>query len=225
MKRVLALFALTSVLQSCGVAIGNNRPKNRDGDEMEARAKAIRDEMFRPEVVVSGSVVSAFPVTVDGMPYPDLENFYTQELKRLPEKVRAAGFDDSYKVEFNANVGFTDLWNGMSVFVLANGKTGAQAMTYVNGDGSFKTYLEPGSENNFKVRAVKRISIILTKEKETKQICYNFSAKEQSVHFSEKSNPIILNDFTSDITSYKCESSGETGLQIPHNPNHIPLED
>lgn len=71
------------------------------------------------------------------------------------------------------------------------------------------------NDNDFRIRAVKRISLNITKGKETKTFCYNFSAKENAVHFSELENPVILNNFVTDITSYECHAADDSGFYIP----------
>ena len=50
------------------------------------------------------------------------------------------------------------------------------------------------------------------------KICYNFSAIEQHVAVAREVQPIILDRFTSAITTYDCEYV-EGGLNVPHaNP-------
>jgi hypothetical protein len=167
-------------------------------------------------VEASGYVVSAFAVSVDGEQYADLESFYTKELDRLPARMEKAGYDSSFKFDFDAEVGFSDLYNRMTVYLLAQGSNGYQAKTFVNEQGGFKTFL-PKTEMDldYKIRANKRIRIIVTKDSERKIFCYNFSAKETSAHFNGELSPVILDDFATDITAYDCQDDNSSGVVIP----------
>lgn len=172
-------------------------------------------------IEASGFVVGAFAVTVDGESYPDLESFYTSELQRLPARMEKAGYDSTYDIDFKAQVGFSDLYEHMTVYLLAQGSNGYQATTYIDRNGGFKTYL-PRSEIDvdYRVRANKRIRVILTKAEthEKKVLCYNFSAKETAAHFKEDASPVILDDFTTAITAYDCQEESTSGVTIPQRP-------
>lgn len=166
-----------------------------------------------------GFVANAFDVTVDGVAYKDLEDFYTKEMDALPAKVQAAGYDTSYKITFDASIGFSDLWYGMQVYILSNSEHGYQGQAAVARNGSFTIDLPTAALNDsYKVRANKRIRVILTNGADTQTLCYNFSAREKSVPFEETGKPIILDTFDTTLTKYDCPSNENSdGLIVPKN--------
>lgn len=164
----------------------------------------------------SGYVLNAFEVSVDGEEYLDLEDFYTKELDRLPVKAAEAGFDASYTITLDAEIGFTDLWLNMDVYVSPVAKHGYQGSSRVNEEGKFAIDLPADAvDEAYRVRANKRIRVLATRGGEIKRFCYNFSAMEKSVPFSDEGKPIILSEFTTSITAYDCVESKSSGLEIP----------
>ena len=162
-----------------------------------------------------GFVNSVFELTVDGEKYNDMEDFYTKEITRLPNKVAAAGYDASWKVMFDAQVGMNDLWQDMKVYISPITNRGYQGEATVGKAGSFSITLpHTALDSEYRVRAIKRIAVNLTREKEKIRICYNFSASEKAVLFSDREKPIVLDNFVSAITAYDCQVA-ETGLKIP----------
>lgn len=162
-----------------------------------------------------GFVNSAFELTVDGIKYNDLEDFYTQELKSLPAKVIAAGYDSSWRSTFDAQVGMNDLWQNMTVYISPVANRGYQGEGSVGKAGGFSITLPPTAlDSEYRVRAIKRIGVVLTKDEEKIRICYNFSASEKSVPFSDREKPIVLDTFTAAITAYDCQVA-ESGIKIP----------
>jgi len=184
------------------------------------------DPSSKDSLQFQGFVVNAFEVVVDGEEYPDMETFYSHELANLPAKVLAAGYDSSYKVKFDAQIGFRDLWKGMTVYVAPDSPSGYQGQGQVASGGEFSIKLPLDARDDFyKVRATKRIKVVLTKSGETINICYNFSAVERSVSLTEMSKPIILDTFESRLTTYLCETSrDDTGIAIPGNASATELK-
>jgi hypothetical protein len=216
----IAKFMVAShLLSACGAKFDVTTPRDdqannkgkRGGNSEEA---PFSDPFFSKEI--SGFVVSAFDVNVDGQAYRDLEDFYTQELKRLPEKVKAAGIDQADSVVLDAEIGFKDLWHQMEVFIVSEGKSGYQGRTFVGYDGGF-SLIVPGElmTHTYKIRAVKRINIIIRKGENVKKFCYNFSAKDISGPLNGKSEPVLINSFYSEITAYQCQAEVGTGIIIP----------
>ena len=163
-----------------------------------------------------GYVPSAFDVTVDGESYLDLEDFYTEELGRLPERVQEAGYPADFEIELDARIGFSDLWSDMAVYIVSENDRGFFGKSEVQEDGSFAIQLDAlENHSTYKVRATKRIGIILSREGEQIQICYNFSAIDQSISFDAGQKPIILKDFVTKITGYACPSIQSDGLAVP----------
>jgi hypothetical protein len=165
----------------------------------------------------TGYVLNAFNVTVDGEEYADLEDFYTNEIARLPEKAKDAGFDETYKVRFDAQLGFQDLWLNMQVYLAPEEKQGFQGSARVDSNGKFSVELpNEAIDATYRVRANKRISVVISKEGETHKTCYNFSAIEKSIPFANDSKPIVLDAFNTSLTAYDCESESNGGVQIPN---------
>jgi len=172
--------------------------------------------------VLAGSVTSAFQVTVDGAKYPDLESYYTHEITQLSAQAAAAGYP-GYDAAFEAEVGYTDLANGMLVFVSPETNRGYSGQTTVDSDGTFSIpFPAEAAGDTYQVKATKRIGLTLTNPKDpqdTKNFCWNFNAQDLSVKYSDKDKPIVLNTFVSVITAYKCQA-GNSVMTIPKNPNN-----
>ena len=135
------------------------------------------------ELAFRGYVGGAFPIAVDGAPYEDSEDFYTQELARLPAKLQAAGYDKSWNWSLDAVVGFQDLSINMMVYISPNAKNGYLAKSPVDSAGAFEMSLPMNAQDDsYMVRAVKRINLVLEKSGEVKRICYNFSANSTYLH-------------------------------------------
>ena len=167
-------------------------------------------------VTFRGYVGGLFEVVVDGKTYADIEDFYTQELAALPEKVRQAGFSSDYKITFAAETGFSDLWNQMTVYISPTASRGFQGISKPDRDGAFAISLPAVADGgDYKVRANKRISIILENDEESISICYNFSAIEKSVELKDSDLPVVLTSFESRVTSYACSGRTSSGVSIP----------
>jgi hypothetical protein len=158
-----------------------------------------------------GSVQYAFDLSVDGVSYSDIEQYYTEQAEGLKDKVSAAGYSvDS--VEFVGKLGFADFIQDMTVFVSSS--AGTQGKGSIDAQGNFSVSVpNPKSKDNlsFKVRATKRVQVLLINGGvTTKKLCYNFSAVEKDV----VENPISLNTFKTDPTLYDC-TQVDSGLAIP----------
>jgi hypothetical protein len=173
------------------------------------------DSSSTASVTFNGSVTSAFAITVDGVRYDDSEDFYTQEVQRLPEKAAAAGYA-GWETKFDAVLGFSDLSRDMVVYISPTEKRGYTGKASVGSDAKFRVELPSGAQDSsYNVRAVKRVNVILSKDGESKKFCYNFSAVDKNVPFNEKDKPIVLDSFTSKLTLYACESQQSDGIVIP----------
>jgi hypothetical protein len=174
------------------------------------------------KISIEGAIVSAFEITVDGVRYQDSEDFYSQEVTRLPEKAAVAGFPD-WEARFEAILGFADLARGMTVYVAPTGNAGYTGSASVSADGQFRIELPAdGKWASYNIRAVKRVNVLLTKEKETRRFCYNFSANLNDVSVNESSLPFVLGDFQTRWTLYSCDksspSSSSRGSAVPLIP-------
>jgi hypothetical protein len=209
---------LTVMLTSCGTENDKTDQKSTDGARPASTAEKAPAKDDSVSLQFKGYVGGAFPITVDGISYEDSEDFYTRELQNLPEKIRKAGYDKSWKWSFDAVVGFQDLRTNMMVYIAPQEKKGYQGEAPVSYAGGFEIALpQEASDANYMVRAVKRVNVILERGADVVKICYNFSAINLSVPFQEKSKPIILDQFTTRLTAYACESANSSsGIKIPN---------
>lgn len=209
-------FMILIALSGCGV-VNPMSDDDSTADAGDTPAITIEGDFIN----FVGFVSNAFEVTVDGAAYHDLEDFYTQESTRLPDKAAAAGLDASYKVSLDAQIGFQDLWTNMTVYISPVANHGYQGTARINADGSFQVKLpKEALDDTYRVRAVKRIGVVAEKEGESVRHCYNFSAMELSVNFSSSSKPIVLNAFETRLTTYSCVQAQGDGLEIPSSEGH-----
>lgn len=219
MKNSLQALVLTFPLMGINLLSGGCGALEKADQTPASQTSAVSTDDSSQDsgpIEFSGYVLNAFEVSVDGAQYVDLEDFYTKELERLPAKAAEAGFDASYSMTLEAEIGFKDLWLNMDVYVSPVAKHGYQGSSRVNEEGKFAVSL-PGDavDETYRVRANKRIRVLATRGDETKWFCYNFSAMEKSVPFSDGGKPIILSEFTTSITAYDCVESKSSGLEIP----------
>lgn len=219
---VLSAGLLCSFLSGCGsdgdAGTSSSNPDTTDSTGLASKSEGDGPGTPAEEVALEGYVTSAFEVTVDGTRYADLEDFYSQELVRIPERLEKAGLPADTPFSFEAQVGISDLWQNMRVYVSAVEDRGYLGTTRVSSEGSFRiAFPWEASESEYKIRAVKRISLLVTAEGESSRYCYNFSARDQNVLLSEREKPVILDEFETRITSYACsEEQPESGLEIPY---------
>lgn len=222
--RLLALVPLLPVVHACGItdtsgsqglAPTSTATATQTSTETIDPTKNGQNGAASDSATFQGFINSAFELTVDGEKYNDMEDFYTKELARLPSKVNAAGYDNSWKVSFDAQIGLNDLWQEMKVYISPVVNRGFQGEGTVGAAGAFAITLPPAAlDTEYRVRAVKRIAVVLQKQNETVRVCYNFSASEKSILFSEREKPIILDTFVSSITAYDCQLA-ESGIRVP----------
>lgn len=192
---------------ACGIQENSTTTKESAGSS--------GDSAVSGNVTFNGSVVSAFAITVDGVRYDDSEDFYTQEVQRLPAKVAAAGYPN-WETSFDAVLGFNDLAHDMMVYIAPTEKRGYSGQAAVGADAKFRVELPAdATDSSYNVRAVKRVNVILSKDGQTKRFCYNFSAVDKNVPFNEQDKPIMLDNFVSKLTLYACETKQEDGIVIP----------
>jgi hypothetical protein len=204
----IASLVLYSLTASCGPEESSDSSGSAD----------TNSNNISGNVTFNGAVTSAFAITVDGIRYDDSEDFYTQEVQRLPDKAAAAGYE-GWETKFDAVLGFGDLARDMVVYISPTEKRGYTGKASVGSDAKFRVELPADAQDSsYNVRAVKRVNVILTKAGESKKFCYNFSAVDKNVPFNEKDKPIVLDSFTSKLTLYACESQQTDGIVIPAAP-------
>jgi hypothetical protein len=217
------LLLITTLV--CLPACGEEEPSTKGENEFSEVTNNIEENSSTgssdqgPGITFRGYVAGAFELTVDSVKYQDMEDFYTQELTRLPGRVYAAGYDESYDVTLAAEVGLSDLWHHMTVYMAPVEQRGYQGEAKVEKGGEFSISLPiDATSASYQVRANKRIAVLLRQGSEQISICYNFLALDKSVLFDEKEKPIILDKFETRITKYACDAEAESGLEIPAPP-------
>jgi hypothetical protein len=205
-KAILTIFLVVG----CGALNTGENDANSDGLAQSARDKEAQADA----TVVAGAVQYAFDLTVDGLSYSNVEDYYTAQVRTLKEKVLAAGYNAD-KAEFRGRLGFADFIQDMVVFVVSS--DGKQGRGVVDSQGNFSVAIDSKDETSrtrttsYAVRANKRVQIILSNGGvPTKKLCYNFSA----ITKSSENNTILLDSFETDFTLYDCEQQSD-GLEIP----------
>lgn len=206
-------FMVFFFMFSCGYNPQTDKNLAPDGQPYDSSGGAALNAEQSNQVEVSG-YVSPVSISVDGKAYEDGEDFYTQELNRLETIV--ANEYPGYTFALEADVGVRDLKNGLLVFLVSE-NDGFADESKVDSKGKFSFYVpKTVVSDNYLIRAYKRIGMRLTPPtKDEKEIywCYNMYAERTKT--LEKAS-VILRDFTTKITRYKCASSaGTSGLQIP----------
>jgi hypothetical protein len=171
---------------------------------------------------LSGYIVSAFDMEVNGRRYTDSEDFYSSQLQELLDEMDAAGYT-GYTFAFNGQLGLDDLKYGMDVYVVAQGKTGFAGDTTVNESGRFTVAIPDGSGDQvFRIRANKRISVTLTSPDKRNIVrwCYNFSSVNTEGSLAEA---VLISEFNTSLTRYQCSNEAGSGMALPRNPN-APVE-
>lgn len=206
---------------SCTDADGDGKDTARDcfeakKIEREAAEKAAAKAVVDAQVLtIKGGVSPAFEVVVDGTSYADMEEYYSWLNDALPGLVADAGYA-GYNVQLKASIGYQDLTHGMSVFIQGDGDRGYQGKTTLDQSGNFTATFPPDGAGSYKIKATKRISVVLTKASAVKTLCYNFNAVDLRVPFAQADKPLILKSFTSSLTSYACDSTeSNRGFQVP----------
>lgn len=198
------LFAL--LFSGCGDALKDQQ--NDLNSQKEASPSPKESEPVR----VNG-YVSPINIMVDGVSYVDSEDFYTQEVDRLTEKVKEQY--PEHKLYFDAEIGLRDLKRDLSVFLVATNE-GRADETMVNGKGQFSFELPSKSDlkQTYLLRAYKRIGLRLQKGNETISWCYNLSAEREVMIETDKS--LILREFSTKLTKYQCNTKKDSGISLPY---------
>lgn len=203
--KTLNLIVTIILITSCGAQIETYSDQQQE--QQQESSETVTETVYYDEsapLALRGSVSSAFTIYVDGIQYDDSESYYTDQLGRLEQEKYDEGYED-YQMTFDAEIGLTDLKNGMTVFAEALGDEGYAGETIVVADGTFELNFPNNAEGDYKLRATKRIGVILTNQYETIHWCWNFSATKE-ITLTRDSKPTILRDFKSYLTRYKCES-------------------
>jgi hypothetical protein len=216
------ILTLVLLVTGCGTYVESEQDEQKQEVKEATEAEVLYDENI--PLYLSGSISSAFSIAVDGIRYEDSESYYTDQLGRLEQEKIDDGYED-YKMNFDAEIGLTDLKNGMTVFAEALGDEGYAGETVVAADGTFRLTFPADAAGEYKLRATKRIGVILTNGVETINWCWNFSASRE-INLDQDSKPAIMRDFKTHITRYKCESlRTNNGVSIRKPASNVVVND
>jgi hypothetical protein len=202
MKSILASTLLALLASSCG---------SKDGIS-DAFGGTASDPALQPTATpvpnyLRGGITSAFDLTVDGVAYRDSEDFFTQQVRKLPVQLAAAGNDLTDRtVRFTGRMGLADLWKDMVIFVQPISGQGSSGYSAIQANGQF-SFLAKGIEPDaqFQIRAVKRIGVEIVKDNAIEKLyCFILSAREQTAQLNTFVN---LNTFDTQLTEYACEAN------------------
>lgn len=194
MKKLLATMFLFNV--SCGTSTPEKEataptqaptsaPKVEDPKEPCDIWHATR------EIIVTFSPVN--PVTVDGTAYENSEDFYSVKLDELKKR-----FGDD--VVLDAAVGFSDLTNGNKAYITGTtANSESKTAAFYNDTATVEVACKTV---DFIVKTSKRINL---KTKDSYK-CFNLMA-EGLLKSKDIKNYMTLNNFTTNITSYKCSDT------------------
>jgi len=218
MIRNLTTLVLAMTLGACSVAPYEGEKKEVKAEATGEPAATTKEEdpaLLGQAIMLKGYISSAFDISVDGQHYDDSEDFYSKQIDVLEKQKNDGGYSE-YSLEFEAEVGLGELKNSMEVFVVATADQGFAGETIVLYDGTWEVKLPPEVKgDSFQVRANKRVGVRLTGP--TGQVvewCYNFYGIKM-LNLDDKTKPIILKNFKTKLTKYRCPLSSKSILGIP----------
>jgi hypothetical protein len=166
-------------------------------------------------VTIRGSVSPAFEVTVNNRSFSDIEAYYSHLDSELPKMIEDAGYSD-HTAKLQANLGYSDLTNNMAVFIQTTDTRGYQQKTALDSNGNFTVSVPKDGAGDYKIKATKRLNVLLYQDdKLVATFCYNFSAVDLSVPFTDREKPVVLKSFTTSLTKYSCEQASNSELSVP----------
>ena len=187
----------------------------------QEKAKSTDDEPLIGEAVdFSGFVQRAFTIKVEGATFNDSEHFYTRFIPDLimtnPEyKDSFAKSDISVEGEY----ALERFGGDASVFVSTMSATGHLFQARTDSQGKFTVTVKPDAlDETYKARIVVRIGLLIKSNEKTEHYCYLLHSIKSGITLSERSKPIIFDDFKTQLNTYQCAAPENGGLEIP-NPS------
>jgi len=217
MKTFLTLITIVFLTMACGTAQDSATTNKSATDTSSSTTSSTTSSTSSQAGLNAGDYfsvegyVSPINISVNSVVYRDSEDFYTQELRRLQIEVKEKY--PNYKLSFDASVGLRNFKTGMYVFLVSSGDVGVASESYVDATGKFSFMLDGKTDRKvmYTLRATKRISLKLVKDKDIVQWCYNMYA-EKEMPLDGKS--AVLRQFATVITEYQC-SDPANGIQLP----------
>ena len=210
MKTLTIMSIIVFILTACGAA---EMPSTSQGKD--TTVKDLQPAEPAEQSIVINGYVSPININVDGVAYPDSEDFYTSEVDRLGKLVKQQY--PNHTLFFDAEVGLKDFKQGLVAYMVSSGDVGVSDETPVDGRGQFRFNLPAKTDltQNYILRAYKRIGLRLEYKDDVITWCYNFYAEKNVIIENGKS--MILRDFVTKITKYQCTSAKTSGISLPSN--------
>ena len=212
MRNIFSSALVTVLLAGCGVNFEEPtaNPKTPNGTTSQTSGVPLAART----ITIKGAVVGSFEVEVNGQRFSDMEDFYTQQLDTIATQA-AADYPDYRSVRLIGEIGLSDLARNLDIYVAADDKVGFATTTHSDTAGTF-TVSFPASVvgAKYNIRAVKRLNVqLITADNKTVIWCWNFNG-EESTTLDEPENPVLIRNFSTSLTKYKCEADS-SGMSIP----------
>ena len=188
-----------------------------DEDTPEAITESNEPDMphYYEDTFQMWGYVSPININVGDDHYTDSEDFYTREMAKL----QASAWEQypGYRLAFDGSIGLRDFKQDLQAFLTPQEDMGIASETTVNYDGSFSfdipsTVAEKDAQ--YTIRVSKRVGLTLTKGNDAIYWCYNFYA-EKDLQI-ERGNPVVMRDFNTTLTAYKCSSDQDDPVHMDH---------
>jgi len=211
MKTLLIILAV--ILSGCGA---DTALKNASDAANDPNNPASNNAVSAVNTIAITGYISPMNISVDGITYTDSEEFYTEELAKLQDKVQQQY--PGYTLTFDAQVGLQDFTQGFAVYMVSNSGEGVANQTSVDGNGEFIFNIPSTTDlkQSYLLRAYKRIGLKLQEDTSVITWCYNMAAQKSVI--LNPNNPMILSTFKTTITTYQCETDAGNGISLPNAP-------
>jgi len=184
-------------------------------DKKEEKAEATSEKLgtVDNDVEWSGYVQKAFTIKVNNKEFADSEDFYTRFIEELVKPQYPDLSDKEVTVE--GKYGLSEFGAGSSVFMSSQAADGHLYEGRTNAQSKFTLKVaQKATDETFKARIIVRIGLEVRKGDNTTRHCYILHGNKTDIAVSESSKPIIFDDFSTQLTTYKCEDVNDT-LVIP----------
>ncbi len=162
-----------------------------------------------------GYMQRAFEITVDNQQYNDTENFYTKLEAHIKNTFKEKDLTlEQKKITIDGEYDISKFGSGSYVFISSEMPgEGDIFQTITDVNAKFKINVPNNAfSQTFKVRAIVKISITIEDEKS----CYLLYGRRDGISINEKTKPIILDNFHTQLNSYKCDNINEDIITTPY---------
>jgi hypothetical protein len=166
------------------------------------------------DVEFSGYVQKAFVLKVNAVEFADSENFYTRFIEELvkPKYPDIAEAD----VKLEGQYGLEEFGANSKVFMSSMAADGHLFEARTDQQSKFTVKVKSSAlDETFKARVIIRIGLSIKNNDEELRYCYILHGTKEGIAVSESAKPIIFDDFSTQLNTYKCEDVREDELVIP----------